>query len=380
MSPFQLSCPAARKIWMSAQGLHQKDFFGQGPNAAQKAIEQLGYVQIDTINVIERSHHHILFSRVSDYKKSFLHQLQSVDKSVFEYWTHALSYIPTKDYSYFISRMKRVQKQPGTWLGEVLPNEMKKVVAMMKKTGPVSIRDIVDDVLVEKNHLWASRKPSKKALEYGFHTGKFTVSERIGMLKKYDLAQDHFQWKQKPKAATRKQEMAYLLQRALNAQGVVSLESICYLKPSMKKEMHQYIEAQVRRGLLVEVVISGLEKIRFWSRLPTVQERSDFDSERVHILSPFDPLVIQRRRLAQFFDYDHRFEAYLPREKRVFGYFALPILIGDRVVAVIDFKTDRQQQKLCIQKWTWRPGQSSKANKISLESAIHAFETFQLNL
>ena len=100
--------------------------------------------------------------------------------------------------------------------------------------------------------------------------------------------------------------------------------------------------------------------------------------ELVHILSPFDPLIIQRKRLKLVFGYAHAFEAYLPKDKRVFGYFGLPVLIGDRVVAVLDLKTDRQAGRLLIQQWTWLEGQESPARKALIEAELERFERFQL--
>ena len=102
----------------------------------------------------------------------------------------------------------------------------------------------------------------------------------------------------------------------------------------------------------------------------------------VHILSPFDPLVIQRKRTELFFDYGHRFEAYLPKEKRLFGYFALPVLVGQDIVAAIDLKTDRQNKKLLMQKWNWVGKGAARASrkdyKRRIEEALHRFERFQL--
>ena len=101
----------------------------------------------------------------------------------------------------------------------------------------------------------------------------------------------------------------------------------------------------------------------------------------MHILSPFDPLVIQRKRTELFFSYGHRFEAYVPKEKRLFGYFALPVLVGDDIVAAIDLKTDRKARKLLMQKWSWVGGASKGARKDlkrRIEEELHRFERFQL--
>ena len=102
--------------------------------------------------------------------------------------------------------------------------DLRKVLTLIRKDGALSIRDIEDDVLVEKDHAWASRKPSKRALQLAFYTGVLTVSERSGMLKTYELMERHFGWEQRPKPASERQILDYLLDRALRSQGVVSLE------------------------------------------------------------------------------------------------------------------------------------------------------------
>src|ERR1700686_4753071 len=100
-----LTKAAARRIWLRAQRLDTQAPFGDGPEATAAAVEHLGYVQIDTISVIERCHHHILFTRIPAYRRGHLRQAQSIDKTVFEYWTHALSYVPTRDLRFFVADM-----------------------------------------------------------------------------------------------------------------------------------------------------------------------------------------------------------------------------------------------------------------------------------
>jgi uncharacterized protein len=97
----------------------------------------------------------------------------------------------------------------------------------------------------------------------------------------------------------------------------------------------------------------------------------------VHILSPFDPLVIQRKRLELFFSYEHRFEAYLPKQKRLYGYFGLPILVEEEIVAVIDLKAELERQKLLLQQWTWIGRNKRATLKAAIEDRLHAFEQFQ---
>src|ERR1700743_2167798 len=207
----------ARRIWLRAQRLDTSAPFGAGPAATTAAVEHLGYVQIDTINVIERSHHHVLWSRIPHYRRADLRQAQSVDKSVFEYWTHALSYVPTRDIRFFIPAMRLHKREGHKWFSSVTPTDMRKVMKLIR-AGALTIRDIDDDVLTEKQHLWASRKPSKRALQLAFYTGAVTISERNGMLKTYELMERHFGWDRLPKAASNAEITAYLVDRALRSQ------------------------------------------------------------------------------------------------------------------------------------------------------------------
>jgi uncharacterized protein YcaQ len=375
----------ARRIWLCAQRLDAVAPFGEGATAVAAAVDHLGYVQIDTINVIERSHHHILQTRIPAYRRADLRQAQSADKSVFEYWTHALSYVPSKDLRYFLPAMKLHKRDGHKWFGSVTPADTRKVMNLIRRGGPLTIRDIDDDVLTEKEHLWASRKPSKRALQLAFYTGALTISERTGMLKTYELMARHFGWDgtdgKAPKVASAREVTAYLLDRALRAQGLVSLDSICHLDAPSKAAIRRLIETRVRAGELVPVALAGAGKQAHWARPETLDGIAGASAEMVHILSPFDPLVIQRKRTELFFGYGHRFEAYVPKEKRLFGYFALPVLVGDDIVAAIDLKTDRKARKLLMQKWSWvagAPKGSRKELKRRIEQELDRFERFQL--
>ncbi len=367
----------AKNIWIHAQKLDEPNSFGKGPAAVVKAINHLGYVQIDTISVIERCHHHILYNRIPQYNRKHLHQAQTVDKSIFEYWTHALSYVSTSDYKYFVAHMNNINTLNGTWFSTVTTADYKKVKQLLSKTGPISIRDIKDDVPIEKTHDWGSVKPSKKALQMGFYKGDFVVGERDGMLKKYDLTDRHFGWRAKPKPVHATEYTNYIIERALKSQGIISLDSVCYLDSKQKKPVSELIEAQLQSGELIEVSIEGSDKIKLWGRPETIQQNYS-TSELTHILSPFDPLIIQRKRLNLFFDYNHIFEAYVPKIKRKYGYFTLPVLIENKIAAILDLKTDRQNKKIIINNWLWLEKNKSRENKKAIETELHRFEKFQL--
>ena len=382
--PVPLTTTKARRIWLQAQRLDTPAPFGEGAAATAEAVAHLGYVQIDTINVIERCHHHILFSRIPGYRRADLRQAQSVDKSVFEYWTHALSYVPAKDFRFFVPLMKEHKREGHRWFASVKPADTRKVMRLLRRDGALTIRDIEDDVLTEKEHLWQSRKPSKRALQLAFYTGAVTISARAGMLKTYELMERHFGWDRMPKPASSGEATAYLLDRSLRSQGVVSLDSICHLDAPKKPAIRKLIEARVRRNELVPVALEGAGKQEHWVRPEVLENAGEGALQLVHILSPFDPLIIQRKRTELFFGYGHKFEAYVPKEKRQFGYFALPVLVGDDIVAAIDLKTDRQNRKLLMQKWSWvgkgkaAKGDARKELKRRIEEELGRFERFQL--
>jgi uncharacterized protein len=377
-APFALSKGRARRIWLRTQRLDEAAPFGDGPTATPAAVQHLGYVQIDTIHVVERSHHQILYTRIPTYRREHLRQAQSVDKSVFEYWTHALSYIPTADMRFFVRAMKREADNRSSFFHTVKRGDLQKVLGRIKRNGPLTIRDIDDDELREKDHEWASRKPSKRALQLAFFRGVLTVSRREGMLKTYDLMTRHFGFDRFPKAASEKERLNYLLDRALRSQGVVSLDSICHLDAQRKAAICQLIAKRVRRKELVPIALDGAEKIEHWLRPEMLEAPLEPVADIVHVLNPFDPLVIQRKRLSLFFGYEHRFEAYVPKVKRTFGYFSQPVLVGDDIVAVLDLKTDRERGKLLIQKWTWLAKSGRGALRARIEESLHRFEKFQL--
>jgi uncharacterized protein YcaQ len=278
--------------------------------------------------------------------------------------------------------MKLHKREGHKWFASVSPADTRKVMQLLRRDGALTIRDIEDDVLTEKEHLWQSRKPSKRALQLAFYAGEVTISERAGMLKTYELMTRHFGWDKPPKPASVSETTAYLLDRALRAQGLVSLDSICHLDAPSKATVRRLIEARVRRKEMVPVALEGAGKQEHWARPETLELAGEGDPGLVHILSPFDPLIIQRKRTELFFEYGHRFEAYVPKEKRLFGYFALPVLVGEDIVAAIDLKTDRKNRKLLMQKWSWvgkgavRGG--AKLYKRRIEEELDRFERFQL--
>jgi len=373
---YTVSPARARGIWLCAQRLNVVAPFGEGPDAVRMAAEHLGYIQIDTINVIERAHHHILYSRIPRYTRTDLDLAQSMDKSVFEYWTHALAYVPSSAYRMYVSAMDRFRTRPSPSFAGLDEGDYAALLQRIRDEGPLSIRDI-DEVLVEKTHPWGSRKPSRSALRFGFFAGDLTVSKRTGMVKFYDLSSRHFGWRQRPRPVNDAKLAEYFLRRALQSQGMVSVDSICYGNTEHKAAIRLAIESEVKRKRLVPVHIEGSPKALHWLEPAWLDRQSEPGPlPIVHILSPFDPLIIQRKRLLHFFGYEHRFEAYVPANKRLLGYFALPVLVGDEIVAAIDLKMDRPLGKLLVRQWTWMVEPRPEL-QLLIDEALCKFELFQ---
>jgi hypothetical protein len=158
----------------------------------------------------------------------------------------------------------------------------------------------------------------------------------------------------------------------------VSVASSAHGISNARADIRAQLEQRVAGGELVRVEVQGLEAVPHWARPEELAVDLEDEPAPTHILSPFDPLIIQRARLHAFFEYEHRFEAYLPKEKRLFGYFTLPVLVGGQIVALLDLKTERDQRRLAINKWTWLGKHESARRRRAIEEALHRFEQFQL--
>jgi hypothetical protein len=207
--------------------------------------------------------------------------------------------------------------------------------------------------------------------------GRLVISERQGMVKTYELTERHFGWKSLPRGATPSQILEYQLDRALRAQGLISAPSVMHPWKTFAPEMRALIDRRVRRKQLREVRI-GDSSVPHWATPETLDTLPQPAEPLVHILNPFDPIVIQRARLSLFFGYDHVFEAYVTKAKRKYGYFTLPVLVGDKIVALLDLKTDRAAGKLLIQAWHWVGDGKPRAHKKLIEAELTRFQRFQL--
>ncbi len=311
-------------------------------------IENLGYVQIDTLSVIARAHHHTLWSRMQNYEESMLHQLLA-KKKIFEYWGHAASYLPISEYPYSLLRKKLYASGKVHWFREDNPKMKKLVLDRIRSEGPLQSKDF--EHIRKQTGAWYEWKPAKRALEQLFMEGKLMVSERRNFQKVYDLAERVYPEGDGMKLPSEKEYCEHLLFQNVKSNGLVLASEVSYLKSYAREGVSKAIKRLLKSGMLEEISVEGIGTY-YGSAESIVQSVSaPFHEERVHLLTPFDNVVIQRKRLQTLFGFDFIIECYVPQAKRKFGYYCLPVLFGDKFVARFDPKADRSSGIFYIQNW-----------------------------
>jgi uncharacterized protein YcaQ len=331
-----------RRIALHQQGLLRNDSFGRGKGAVLRAIEQIGYVQIDTISVVERAHHHVLGSRVANYRATMLEQLVR-ERKLFEYWFHAAAWLPMADYRFSLPRMHQLNGERH-WFKGSDTRLMHEILARIAADGPLRARDFEDTR--QSNSGWWDWKPAKQALEQLFMQGELMVSAREGFQKVYDLPERVLPDWVDTRMPTRDEFAAHLIDTSLRAHGFVSLVSVTYLRKgqALREAVKRQLQARIDEGLLTQLALG--KSCNVYIDPERLESQAPRSIAQVRILSPFDNLVIQRQRCREVFAFDFQIECYVPEPLRQFGYFCLPLLYRDRLVGRIDCKAHRAQARL----------------------------------
>ena len=333
-----------RRIALNQQGLLKTEFFGRGKHATLRAIEQLGYVQIDTISVVERAHHHVLWSRVPNYRPKFLDQLVK-QRLVFEYWFHAAAWLPMRDYRFALPRMAKMNGERN-WFELSDRKLTDSILQRIQIEGPLRARDFADTRQV--NNGWWDWKPAKQALEQLFMRGELMVSGRQGFQKVYDLPERVLPDWVDSSMPSMEDYASYLIDTTLRAHGFASLVSMTYLRKGkqLRDAVKQQLQQRLETNLLTTLDLGNNNTVYIDPEL--LETRAPRSSAQVRILSPFDNAVIQRQRGREIFTFDYQIECYVPAPLRQFGYFCLPVLYRDRLVGRIDCKAHRKDSSLEI--------------------------------
>lgn len=333
-------CPQRSKSSLLLEPVQQ-----QGIEETLNVIEHLGFVQIDTISVVERAHHHILWNRVQGYEKNHLNMLLK-NKKIFEYWFHAASYVPMRDYRYALRQMNSVRQGKSKYFNRGDHSLMQEILARTKSEGTIRSRDFM--LKNEKtNHTWWKSGVVKNSIEELYMRGDLMVCKRLGAEKVYALTEDCLATGLDLTEPSLDEYARYLYETVRRSQGVFTWKQLIHLKTGieLKKAMRKVLDEQIDAKTIKQISLSSgdsvyvdLEKM---DKMCTVEKH-------VKILSPFDNVVIHRDRLMSLFNFDFRLECYVAPEKRTYGYFCLPILYGAEFVAKIDCKAHRSEGVLEI--------------------------------
>jgi uncharacterized protein YcaQ len=344
MSDLILSAGAARAVHLAAQGMLQPRRRKATRDDVLDAIRRMGMLQIDTINVVARSPYLVLWSRLGDYDPAWLDQLLEQGR-LFEYWAHEACFLPIEDYGLYRHRMLDPEamgwKYSATWMRE-RADEVAQVLAHIRVSGPARSSDF--ERSDGKAGGWWEWKPEKRSLEVLFTSGALMIARRHNFQRVYDLAERvHPSWDDSQLAPHPEAQRQFVL-RAVRALGVAKAGWI----PDYHRTRRPHVDpaALAGEGLLVPVRVEG------WGE-PGYVHPDHLDSARraaegglsatlTTLLSPFDPIVWDRRRALELFDFDYRLECYTPAGKRRYGYFTLPILRRGMLVGRIDAKAHRR--------------------------------------
>ncbi|MDW3193254.1 MAG: crosslink repair DNA glycosylase YcaQ family protein [Cytophagales bacterium] len=338
-----LSLAEARKVILANQGLKHPSTTGQSAKRlALEAIEKVGYVQIDTISVVQRAHHHVFQSRVPHYQPAVLEKLES-DRSIFEYWSHAASYLPMSDYRYSLPLKLEIQGKEKFWFKKD-HQLMQNILDRMKMEGPLRSRDFEAE---KKDRAMWETHPAKQALQNLFMEGKIMVKSREGFQKVYDLTERVIPSSIDTSTPTEDEYIQYLIKRDIKAHGLVALDDIGYLLKGLKPKIKGQIEALEAKAEIFSIQIGKLDR-PFYTSTESLEVLNQRYGQRLKFLNPFDNALINRARTTRLFNFDFIIEIYVPAEKRKFGYYALPVLWKDRLVGQVDMKADRKTKQLLI--------------------------------
>src|SRR5436190_7181215 len=353
----------ARRLLLGAQGLLHDPSRDVNPAALFELIDQMGFVQIDSINTLERAHHLTLFSRLDHYKPDMLRRLLEDSRQLFEHWTHDASAIPTHLYPHWKHRFPRHRKrvkQNVWWRERMGANPMRTIRQVRNRIeteGPLSSRDFEHDhethPLPEDG--WWGWKPAKAALEFLWRTGELTVARRINFHKVYDLTERVLPPDVHACEPSTKAEYIDWACRSAMERLIIATPSevAAFWNAITLQDARRWCARALKTGALVKVTCPSAADgpAKEFLALPDVIDRAESMPEpprRIRFLSPFDPVLRDRARMKRLFDFDYRFEAFVPAPKRQYGYYVLPMLEGDRLIGRIDAIFKRERSTLVV--------------------------------
>lgn len=330
----------ARKIIFHSQQFENSKTKGNAKDITLNKIEHLGYVQIDTISVVERAHNHTIWNRNSRYNKSHLDSLIK-DRSIFEYWSHALSYLPMKDYKYTYYLQNHFREKFDNRNNRIKEDILNRI----KNEGPLMAKDFA--IPNTKRGSWG-RTPYKRELSLLFLDGTLMIDSRVNFHKVYDLKERVLPDGLDVSRPSDSEYARFLILRYLKVNGIAKLDELIYLMPQLSTIVKEEIEYMVENNEITEIFIDGYIYYTLPNYINLIEK--PYPKNSLKILSPFDNMIIQRKRLKNLYNFEYTLECYVPKDKRKYGYFVLPIYYKDKFVARMDCTVDRKIKHFTIKK------------------------------
>lgn len=345
----------ARRLFMSRQGLCGEVNRKLDTGGLLDLVTRLGFVQVDSINTVARAHHMILFARNSTYRPALLTRLLEKERALFEHWTHDAALIPVDFYRHWQHRFLREEEMLlarwRNWRREGFEKVFDAVLDHVAENGPTMARDLGQGQKKSSGGWW-DWHPDKTALEFHWRTGRLAITRREGFQKVYDLTERVIPEESRPDLGSADAFLDWACRSALERLGTATSGELAafwdLIKPA---EAAGWCKEALARGELIEVMVEPVDggrprKSLAFADLPDQLKGLAEAPGRLRVLSPFDPLIRDRKRCERLFGFDYRIEIFVPAAKRKYGYYVFPILEGDRFVGRIDMKHIQKNDRL----------------------------------
>jgi len=383
MTRLEISNEAARHLFLNRHALSARPERPVTEEDVHALIHKLGFVQLDSVNAVERAHHMILYSRQDGYSREMLNTLHHHNRDLFEHWTHDASLIPMEFYPHWHHRFRAAKSRLDhpRWASRIGPDADKVIARVrrhIRKHGASMARDFED----KGGGGWWGWGPSKTALEYLWRTGELAICHREGFEKVYDLASSVIPDDLRNARPTRKQTIDWAMCAALARLGIATHQELAAFFALISiAEAKAWATSALKRGDIIEVAVTSEDgSVKPALAFPEIEaEIATLNKPDPHLrfLSPFDPAIRDRKRTQRLFGFDYTIEIFVPEKKRKYGYYVLPILEGDRFVARADIKAHRADERLEVKGlWLEKGIKLDKPRKQAIEAALYKLGEF----
>lgn len=377
-----LSAADARTLLLDGQGLLADPARRAGPAAVHNIVRQLGFVQVDSIQRIERAHHLILGARLDGYRAQHLDHVAFRKRALFEHWTHDAAMIPAEWFHHWKPRFAKTDQRlrKSRWfthrLGDNPEQTIARVYERIEREGPLRTSDF-ERTSGKPTTGWWDWTPEKAALEFLWHTGRLAIHGRDRFQKIYELTERVFPHAHIQEAPHDEIHIDWACRSALDRLGVATPAELAgFWRAVTIAQAAAWCRSELisERILTVQVESAGNSKPRKAFALVDWKQRvrrANDAPDRMRLLAPFDPILRDRNRAQRLFNFDYRFEAFVPANKRKYGYYILPILERDRLIGRLDPRFEREQKTLIVDRVWWEKEiKPTRAHKRKLEMAL----------